>query len=177
LLNDLYVKGLKPDLATNPPIRMLAADDDPIARRTIGGALQMAFGKPDLAEHGEAALVLATERSYDVIFLDVLMPGMDGFTLCPRIHETIANNDTPVVFVTSQNDLKLQNQTTVCGGTDLITKPFLNAEITVKALMYALRGRLQRLKSIQEPMPRRSEPGGTESPPGLFEPCKFSGPM
>jgi CheY-like chemotaxis protein len=160
LLNDLCVEGLTADVAANPPIRMLVVDDDPIARRALSGVLQMVFEKPDLAENGEAALTLATQQSYDVIFLDVLMPGMDGFTLCPRIHGTTANSHTPVVFVTSHADLKLATRSTLCGGRDFITKPFLTAEITVKALVYALRHRLQKLGAKQGLMPQQTEDSG-----------------
>jgi PleD family two-component response regulator len=78
-----------------------------------------------------------------VIFLDVLMPDVDGFALCPKVHETAVNRQTPVVFVTSHDDPQLTSRASACGGSDFVTKPFLRAEITVKALVYALRHRLQ----------------------------------
>jgi CheY-like chemotaxis protein len=148
-LNDLCRSGVKPDLAVNPPIRLLVVDDDPVARRAIAGALQMAFEKPESADSGEAALALATGRSFDAIFMDVQMPGMDGFAACLRIHETVQNRTTPVAFVTSHSDLRARSQSTVSGGSDLIGKPFLTAELTVKALTLALRGRLQKRKISQ----------------------------
>jgi CheY-like chemotaxis protein len=159
LLHDLCATRVKPDLAANPPIRILAVDDDPVARRAITCALQMAFEKPESVDSGEAALALATERPFDVIFLDVLMPGMDGFTTCFRIHETDQNHTTPVVFVTSYSDFKARSQATVSGGSDFMAKPFLTAEITVKALTYALRGRLQKLKMAENLilMPKQEE--------------------
>jgi CheY-like chemotaxis protein len=160
-LNDLCLTEAAADLATNPPIRMLVVDDDPVARRAITCALQMAFEKPESAEDGEAALAAATERPFDLIFLDVQMPGMDGFTACSRIHETVQNRTTPVVFVTGHTDLKARTQATLSGGGDLIGKPFLTAEVTVKALTFALRGRLQKRKTgkdvILQSELRRSE--------------------
>ena len=153
LLNDLCVKGVKMDRVANPPIRILVVDDDLIARRAIAGALQMSFEKPDLAENGEAALVLAAQQFYDVIFLDVLMPGMDGFTACSRIHKTTANSHTPVVLVTNYTDSKFLSQCALCGASDITPKPFLKAEITVKALTFALRHRLEKLKTAQEFIP------------------------
>jgi CheY-like chemotaxis protein len=147
LLKELCVTGVEADLATNPPIRMLVVDDDPVARRAITCALQMAFEKPESAEGGEAALAAATERPFDLIFLDVQMPGMDGFTVCSRIHETVQNRATPVVFVTGHSDFKARTQATLSGGGDLIGKPFLTAEVTVKALTFALRGRLLKRKT------------------------------
>ena len=147
LLNDLCVPGLKADLATNPPIHMLVVDDDLVARRALVGALQTAFKKPESAENGEAALALALEKPFDVIFLDVVMPGMDGFEVCSRIRETVPNHATPVVFVTGQSDFDARAQMGRNGGNDLMGKPFLTSEITVKALTFALRGRLQQLKT------------------------------
>lgn len=143
LLRELCTPDLRPDLLSNPPIRLLAVDDDLISRKAVALALKKALNPPDLAEHGEAALPLVTENTYDVIFLDVQMPGMDGFELCSRIHDTVSNATTPVVFVTCHSDFDARAQSVLCGGTDLIAKPFLTFEITVKALTLALQARLQ----------------------------------
>ena len=142
LLEDLCKPGLKADLLTNPPLRLLTVDDDLISRKAVALALRKALNQPDLAENGELALALANKQSYDVIFLDVQMPGMDGFELCAKIHETAPNRTTPVVFVTCQSDFDARAQSILSGGSDLIGKPFLTFEITVKALTLALRGRL-----------------------------------
>lgn len=143
LLNNLCVPGTRLDLAIHPPIDMLVVDDDLVARRALVGALQTAFKKPESVESGEAALARARERPYDVIFLDVIMPGMDGFEVCAKIRETVPNRATPVVFVTGQSDVDARVRMSRNGGDDLMGKPFLTSEITVKALTFALRGRLQ----------------------------------
>ena len=144
VLPDLCAPGLK--TAGQPPVELLVVDDDLIARRVLVGALQTMFQRPESVESGEAALALAAEKTYDVIFLDVIMPGMDGFETCLKIRGTIPNRTTPVVFVTSQNDAHAHEQMVRNGGNDILGKPFLTSEITVKALTFALRGRLQRLK-------------------------------
>jgi len=144
VLGALCVRSLKPNLATEPPVRLLAVDDDPISRRAISFALAKAFTESDLAPAGAAALALAAKHPYDVIFLDVQMPGMDGFELCSRIHETELNRTTPVVFVTCQSDFESRAQATVLGAQDLIAKPFMVFEITVKALTLVMRARLDR---------------------------------
>jgi len=143
LLDELCVPGMKADLAINPPISMLVVDDDLVARRAIVGALQTVLNKPESAEDGAAALALARERHFDVIFLDVLMPGMDGFEVCSKIRDTTPNRATPVVFVTGHDDFETRAKAAGNGGSELIGKPFLTPEITVKALTLALRGRLQ----------------------------------
>lgn len=144
LLEMLCLPGLRPDLATNPPIRLLAVDDDPISRHAVSFALKKALDVPDLAGDAGAALPLCEKSTYDAVFLDVQMPGMDGFELCTKIHETAANRTTPVVFVTCQSDFEARAKSTLAGGHDLMGKPFLTFEITLKALTLVLRGRLQR---------------------------------
>jgi len=142
LLADLSKPGVRADICTEPPFRLLAVDDDRISRHALAFALKRGLNQPDLAENGEAALVLARQRPYDVVLLDVQMPGMDGFELCSRIHETTLNRNTPIVFVTWQSDFKARAHSVLCGGNDLIGKPFLTFEISVKALTLALRARL-----------------------------------
>ena len=147
LLSDLCVPGMKTDLAIHPPIHMLVVDDDLVTRRCIVGALQTAFNKADSVENGEAALALALEKPFDVIFLDVVMPGMDGFEVCSRIRDSVPNRTTPVVFVTGHADFDAHARMSRIGGDGLMGKPFLISEITVKALTFALRGRLDRLNA------------------------------
>src|SRR6185369_2749402 len=148
MLYDLCNPAIPRDLAHNPPVRLLAVDDDPIARRAITFALHLTFPKPDIADCGDAALTLATEKEFDVVFMDVQMPGMDGFTACTKIRETETNRFTPVVFVTAHGDVETRARATLSGGSDLVGKPILTAEIGVKALTFTLRGRIQKRKIV-----------------------------
>ncbi|HEV2696075.1 MAG TPA: response regulator, partial [Verrucomicrobiae bacterium] len=143
VLQESCAPGVRADLITQSPIKILVVDDDLLARRAITGVLQTAFKKPESAESGEAGLALAAEKSFDVIFMDVVMPGMDGYEACAKIRSTIVNGKTPVVFVTGQQDDAAREQVKRAGGNDLLEKPFLTAEVNVKALTYALKGRLQ----------------------------------
>src|ERR1035441_9074432 len=152
LLRELCSRRARSNLATEPPVRLLAVDDDPICRRALSFALAKAFREPDLAPDGEAALALATRHPYDAIFLDVEMPGMSGFELCSSLHETELNLATPVVFVTCHDDLESRAQSTLLGAHDFIAKPFLVFEITVKALTMVMRARLDH--SAAEPAPK-----------------------
>ena len=143
LLDELCAWGSNPDLVGNAPIKILAVDDDPISRRAMSGALQVAFKKPVSAESGQAALQIASQQKFDLIFMDVQMPGMDGFETCSKFRETETNARTPVVFVTSTNDSITRSRVADSGGDGVISKPFLTAELTVKALTSALRGRIE----------------------------------
>ena len=157
LLDDLCVPGLPPDLLTDRPLRFLVVDDDLISRHALSLSLKKAFSQPDLAVDGETALAQTASQAYDVIFLDVQMPGMDGFELCSKIRDTGPNRATPVVFVTIQSDFDARCKSTLSGGNDLMGKPFLTFEVTVKALTLAWHGRLagRTRKPLLEPDPGR----------------------
>jgi len=143
LLQTLSAPGLKADLVTEPPLRVLAVDDDAICRHAVSFALKKALNAPQLESNPETALALAEKQPYDVILLDVEMPGMDGFELCSRIRKTEINRETPILFVTRHSDYESKAKSTLVGGQDLIAKPFMIFEITVKTLTVLLRGRLK----------------------------------
>lgn len=143
LLLDLCRIGANPDLA-QPPVQILVVDDDPVARRAISGSLQLGFGRPDSVESGEAALQLANEKPFDLIFLDVRMAGMDGFAACSGIHETRRNRRTPVVFVTNYDDLESRAKAAAAGGCGFIPKQVMASQIKLVALSFILLGRLDR---------------------------------
>jgi CheY-like chemotaxis protein len=146
LIHEVCVQEPDADLAVAPPIRALVVDDDPVCLRAMSNALQMRFSKPESASDGKSAMALAAEKSFDVIFLDVHMPDVDGFEVCSRIRETAANRDTPVVFVTSHNAELLRDKFEICGSTDFLAKPYLSSELNLRALALALRGRMQGLR-------------------------------
>jgi len=143
VLEALARPGTRPDLVTTPSPRFLVVDDDQVSRLAVALALRKALPQPDLAAGGEAALALVEKQTYDVIFLDVEMPGMDGYELCTRIHQSASNHTTPVIFITRHCDFDSRAKSTRSGGHDLIGKPFLSFEITVKALTFVLRNRLK----------------------------------
>jgi CheY-like chemotaxis protein len=147
LLDSLCVPGLRRDLAHNPTVRILAVDDNPICCQAVLMSLKQTFAPPDVASDGEAAVALAAQKPYDLVFLDVEMPGMDGYEVCTRILELETNRNALVVFVTNHSDFESRSKSTSSGGKDLIAKPFLSFEITVKALCLVLRSRLDQAKS------------------------------
>jgi PleD family two-component response regulator len=168
LLEELCRPGLKPDLMSEPPLRMLVVDDETFSRYALSTTLKRAFNEPELAVDGVSALALAVKQSYDLIFLDVMMPGMDGFELCSRIRETDANRNTPVVFVSSLTDFDSRSKSIVCGGRDMIAKPFLTFEVIVKALTLVaqerLRGNGRKADAPAEAAPVAAVPAVAEEP-------------
>ncbi len=125
-----------------PASKILVVDDEVISRRAIVYALEKAKLKSINVEEPEQALKLLTENDFDLIFLDVDMPGMTGYELCAKLRAMPHLKKTPVIFVTSLNDFDNRTNSTMAGGNDFIAKPFLFIELTVKALIYVMRARL-----------------------------------
>jgi CheY-like chemotaxis protein len=118
---------------------ILAVDDEPISRRTISVALGKANLRCIGLEDSRMALTILKENTFDLIFLDAEMPGLNGFELCTELRKLPTNKNTPVIFVTSLTKFETRAQSSLSGGNDLIAKPFLMMELAVKALTYLLK--------------------------------------
>ncbi len=125
------------------PTNILVVDDEAISRRAVTHALEKAKLKSVSMEDPQLAFNLLAQNKFDLIFLDVDMPGLNGFELCAKLRGLPAHKKTPVVFVTGLNDFESRANSMVSGGNDLIAKPFLFIELAVKALVYVMRGRLE----------------------------------
>jgi CheY-like chemotaxis protein len=141
-LGVLFERGLMPERQDAPPPKILVVDDEAISRRALTYALEKARLQSVSVEDPLLAYKMLTESAFDLIFLDIDMPGMNGFELCAKVRGLPAYKKTPVVFVTSLNDFESRAQSSMSGGNDFIGKPFLFIELTVKALVYVLRARL-----------------------------------
>ena len=79
---------------------------------------------------GESGLdILADEENIDLILLDILMPGMDGFEVCRRLKSNFKTKDIPVIFITADNNENTIVKAYEMGGIDYITKPFKAREL------------------------------------------------
>jgi DNA-binding response OmpR family regulator len=143
LLGLLFDQGRGPEKNGMPQPNVLVVDDEAISRRAIVYALDKAKLKSVNVEDPAVAYDLLMQNHFDLVFLDVDMPGMNGYELCAKLRNLPAHKKTPVVFVTSLNDFESRANSTMSGGNDFIGKPFLFLELAVKALAYVLRGRLQ----------------------------------
>ena len=122
---------------------ILVVDDEPIARRAVNSALERAKLKSVDVDDANVALKLLSENSYDLVFLDVDMPNINGHELCSKLRAMPRHKTTPVVFVTSNTDLKNRASSMISGGNDFIGKPFHFLELAVKSLVYVLRAKIQ----------------------------------
>lgn len=142
-LGFLFQNGTLPDRQEIPVSKVMVVDDEAISRRALVYALEKAKLKSVNVEDPREALQLLTEQEFDLIFLDVDMPVMNGYELCARLRSLPQHRKTPVVFVTSLNDFESRTSSMMAGGNDFIGKPFLFIELTVKALIHVLRNKCQ----------------------------------
>jgi len=131
-----------PGKAEPPAPNILVVDDEAISRRAVTYALEKAKLKATAIEDPVAAFDLLSNNKFELVFLDVDMPVMNGFELCSKLRTLPAYKKTPVVFVTSLNDFESRANSTMSGGNDFIVKPFLFMELAVKALVYVLKGQM-----------------------------------
>jgi CheY-like chemotaxis protein len=142
VLQELRAAGPQGEAVFEWPIRILAVYDDPITCRVMESVLQAVFEHPQFADDGEAAMALAGERAFDVVFIDVALQGIDGYAVCGMLRQIAMHHYTPVVLVTDRADDAARADADARGADDLISKPLLAFEVTLKALILALRYRL-----------------------------------
>ena len=126
--------------AQDKPItaRALAVDDDLLSSRLLVNALERAQIPVRLMGDPLAALQCLQSTHYDLILLDIEMPGMDGFEFCRKLRQLPGYADIPVIFVTSRQDFESRAQGLKSGGNDLISKPVFPMELAVKAVAHLL---------------------------------------
>jgi DNA-binding response OmpR family regulator len=123
---------------TSDSLRALIVDDDPIVAKLALKAVQRVGMAARSETDPEAGLAAATAESFDIVVLDVMMPGMSGTELAKRIRGSGASRDAAIVFITSLKDFTPPSA--VDGTIDLIAKPFPMMELATKALTLAERG-------------------------------------
>jgi two-component system OmpR family response regulator len=95
----------------------------------------------DIAADGEDALWMAGSTQYDVIVLDVMLPGIDGFAVCRRLRED--GVWAPVLMLTARDAIEDRVQGLDTGADDYLTKPFSFAELTARLRALARRGHIE----------------------------------
>ncbi len=107
----------------NEAKRILVVDDDATMRLLMRHTLKKAGFIVDEAEDGLVALKSFQKNLPDMILLDVMMPGMDGFTTCHKIRKLPNGAHIPILLVTGLDDIDSINKAYEAGATDFITKP------------------------------------------------------
>ncbi|PZO35841.1 MAG: hybrid sensor histidine kinase/response regulator [Pseudanabaena frigida] len=111
---------------------ILIVDDTPTNLDVISEALVNAGHNVAIATSGERALQQVERRQPDLILLDVMMPGIDGFETCKRLKANAKTRDIPVMFMTAVADLDNKVKGLKLGAVDYITKPFQEEEVLTR---------------------------------------------
>jgi CheY-like chemotaxis protein len=122
--------------------QVLAVDDDALSNRLVLSALAQAQLQATATQDPLKALEWLKAKKYDLVLLDIEMPGMDGFELCKRLRQLPGYRKTPVIYVTSHSDFESRAKGALSGGDDLIAKPVFPMELAVKSMAHLLSSQL-----------------------------------
>jgi len=122
--------------------KILVVDDDPISTRIISEALGRSHLPCTSTQDPVLAMKWLGEIKYNLVLLDIEMPGLDGFELCKQLRKIPGYAKTPVIYVTSHSDFEHRAKSILSGGDDVISKPIFPMELALKAVTHLLRGRL-----------------------------------
>src|SRR5690606_33035139 len=111
---------------------ILVVDDQPANLRVVSALLSRHGYEVITADSGEEALAIASEQAPDLMLLDMIMPGMDGFALLERIKQRPELLRLPVVFLTAAHDRELLLRAFDAGAVDYVTKPFMPEELLAR---------------------------------------------
>ena len=127
-------------------LRVLLVEDDRDLAASVADYLALEQFSVDHAYNGKAGRTLAMENSYDVLLLDLMLPRMDGLTLCEKLRQ--AGLDTPVLMLTARDTLDDKVAGFRAGTDDYLIKPFAMEELVmrVKALAKRRSGQVRRLQ-------------------------------
>lgn len=111
-------------MTTDPNVknRLLIVDDEPTNIHILSNILSSDY-EIRAANNGERAIEAALSQSPDLILLDMIMPDIDGLTVCRRLKENGATKDIPIIFVTSMSDPANEEMGLDAGAVDYISKP------------------------------------------------------
>ncbi len=124
--------------------KILVVDDTPANIRLLASVLEPRGYEILTASNAEQGLRIATRTRPDVILLDVIMPGKDGFAMCRELKALDATRAIPVLFVTAKDDTECLLRAFRCGAVDYVPKPFQAEEVLVRVETHMKIARLTR---------------------------------
>ena len=120
-------------------VRLLLVEDEPHAAQVLAKGLREAAYAVDVAADGEAALFQAGTSDYDAVILDVMLPRIDGLTVCRAIRE--AGQIVPILMLTARDSVESRIEGLDCGADDYLVKPYDFGELLARLRALIRRGR------------------------------------
>jgi two-component system, sensor histidine kinase and response regulator len=130
--------------------RILIVDDIPLNIQVLGNILHKHGYEIGYAHNGQQAVERIQLSRFDLILLDIMMPGMNGYETCSHIKQVEGYDDVPVIFISAKTDTDSLVKGFQCGAVDYITKPFNEAELLARVNTHvALRESRETIKESQ----------------------------
>ncbi|MFC7516685.1 heavy metal response regulator transcription factor [Herbaspirillum sp. GCM10030257] len=128
-------------------MRLLVVEDEPKAGEYLRKGLTETGFIVDWAQTGTDGLHMAQVGNYDVVVLDVMLPGIDGWTIIQELRKN--DNATPVLFLTAKDELDHRIKGLELGADDYLVKPFAFAELVVRIRTLLRRGPIREADRIE----------------------------
>jgi two-component system, NtrC family, sensor kinase len=140
--------------------QILVVDDNPLNAKLLCKFLSRAgFSRVSVAEDGYTTLEIVRECPPDLILLDIMMPGIDGFETCRCLKDLTEGKDIPVIFMTALTDTEHKLKGFQLGAVDYITKPFHKEEILARIDVHLKLRSLTRQLAQQNTLLQQSQQG------------------
>ena len=133
----------------NSAFTILVVDDNPKNVQLMGSILRDIGYEIEFALDGEKALAWLTKKKFDLILLDIMMPGISGFEVCKKIREKPGFNDLPIIFLSAKTDKESILEGFDLGAQDYVSKPFDTMELLARVETHLeIRYSRERLKNM-----------------------------
>lgn len=129
---------------SNTPSTVLVVDDQRETLDMLSDALQLEGMVPIVAADGPAALAKISKSVPDMVLLDAMMPGMDGFEVCSVAKTEMGLADLPIIFMTGRSDSEHVVRALACGGIDFVPKPIVLEELFARMRVHLINARKAR---------------------------------
>jgi two-component system sensor histidine kinase/response regulator len=130
---------------------ILIVDDNPFNLQLLGKVLNGYGYEIEFAMNGEAALEWLNTAKFDLILLDINMPGMNGFEVCRKIRSNPLFNNMPVIFLSAESDRESILKGFELGAQDYLSKPFDSRELLVRVRTHlVLKDSLEKLEKLNK---------------------------
>ena len=123
---------------------ILVVDDNPDTLGFLTETLEAGGAMVLVATGGEQALAIVERITPDVVLMDAVMPGMDGFETCRRLKRLAATADVPILFMTGLTETEHIVEGLAAGGVDYVTKPIVFDELTARIRVHLANARRER---------------------------------
>lgn len=124
--------------------RVLVVDDEMLNCILLSTSLQESGYTVETAADGQQALEMLSVQTFDIVLLDLVMPGMDGYQVCERIKAGERTHDLPVIFISAMEEIGDKVRAFSAGGADYVTKPFQFEEVLARVETHLALRKLQR---------------------------------